>query len=82
MNSKVAEFITYCLIQIANYSLLTTNFRAIAKGNLPMALTTDGLNATLTFFVIRKIAKSDDSTIGWLGYLTGSLIGTTLGMLM
>ena len=78
--NQVGLFCTYAAVQILSYSLLTVNFRAIASGRLPLALLTDGINASLSFFIIRRIAKSEDSFIGWLGYLTGSLIGTTLGM--
>ena len=74
------EFSTYAAVQLLSYFILTINFRAVASNRLPTALFTDGVNATLSFFIIRRIAKSDDSTVGWLGYLCGSLIGTTLGM--
>ncbi len=74
------EFLLFFCIQIFSYSILTVNFRAVANGNLLRALITDGVNAAVGFFVIRKIAKSDDSIVGWAGYVAGSLIGTTIGM--
>ncbi len=74
------DFSLYAIVQCCGYALLTVNFRAIASGRLPLALLTDGINASLAFFIIRRIAKSEDSFIGWLGYLTGSLAGTALGM--
>lgn len=80
MKAKIKEFLTYMIVQIVSYSIITINFRAVADGRLPLALLTDGIGSTLNFFVIRKIAKSEESTIGWLGYFVGSLIGTTLGM--
>ena len=75
------EFLLYFVIQALNYSLLTINFRAVAQGNIPLSLLSDFFNATFSFFIIRHIAKSDDSLVGWAGFVTGSLVGTTLGIL-
>lgn len=63
-----------------SYCLITINFRAVAVGNIPLALLTDGINASLGFFLIRRIAKSEYSLIGWCGYLVGSLAGTAVGI--
>jgi hypothetical protein len=72
------------LCQIVSYCLITINFRAVAQANIPISLFTDGLNSSLVYFVIRKIAKEDNTAqfVGWLGYLTGSLIGTYLGIIL
>lgn len=76
------EFFLFFFIQLASYSILTVNFRAVAHDQIPRALITDGINATFSFFVIRRISKSDDSIVGWAGYVAGSLVGTTIGMLV
>lgn len=80
LRTKLREFLIYFAIQLASYSILTVNVRAIAGQHLAWALATGGLNATLSFWVIRRIAKSEESMIGWLGYVCGSLVGTTLGI--
>lgn len=74
----------FCAIQIMSYALLTLNFRAIAEKNLLVALITDGLNCTLSFFFFRKMLKEKDenSIMNWFGYFVGGLIGTTIGMLI
>jgi hypothetical protein len=74
------EFFIYFLIQLCSYAILTVNFRAVAQGKLIPSLASDAINASFAFFVIRRIAKSEDSTVGWLGYVLGSLVGTTLGL--
>ena len=79
-HKHLREFFLFFMIQILSYSILTVNFRAVANGQLTRALVSDGINATFSFFVIRRIAKSDDSVVGWAGYVAGSLIGTTIGM--
>lgn len=68
------------LCQAASYALLTLNFRSIAAGHVAVALMTDGCNASLAFFILRRIIKADDSTPQFIGYLAGSLLGTTIGM--
>lgn len=80
MRAHARLFAIFFFIQIISYSLLTVNFRAVAQGNLLSSLLTDGINASFAFFIIRKIAKSEDTLSGFLGYVTGSLVGTTIGM--
>jgi len=79
---KFKEFCLYGAVQMLGYALVTVNFRAVASDRLTLALITDGINASLGFFIFRHMIKmkSEDSIIGWLGYLTGSLLGTTIGM--
>lgn len=79
---KVKEFLIYFTLQLFSYCILTVNFRAVAQANIPKSLITDGVNATFSFFVIRRIAKSDDSLVGWLGYVCGSMLGTAIGILV
>jgi hypothetical protein len=40
----------------------------------------DFIIASFNFFVIRKIAKSQDSFHQWLGYAVGGAIGGVLGL--
>lgn len=67
--------------QLVSYTIVTMNFRYVAQGNLAAALATDALHASLSFFVIRRIAQGGAETFApWLGYLLGSLAGTAIGM--
>ena len=75
---KLAAFLF--LAQTMSYAVLTYNYRAIAHGNLYGALVSDALNATFSFFVIKRIAKSDDALVPWMGHVLGSLVGTWIGM--
>jgi hypothetical protein len=36
--------------------------------------------ATFSFFVIKKIATSDNTFHGWLGYALGGVVGSVLGI--
>jgi len=45
-----------------------------------LAAVSDFTIASLNFFVIRKIAKSEDSLHQWLGYVMGSVSGSYLGI--
>jgi hypothetical protein len=75
---KLASFLFFA--QVVSYAVITYNYRAIAHGNLYGALASDALNATFSFFVIKRIAKSDDALVPWMGHVLGSLCGTWIGM--
>jgi uncharacterized membrane protein YfcA len=77
---KLKEASLLALIQIVSYSLLCINYRAVATTQYHQAAITDFMIASLGFFVIRKIAKSEDSLHQWLGYAIGSVIGSYLGI--
>lgn len=80
MKPLKAGFILF-LCQLVAYTLVTMNFRYVAQGNVAYALGTDALHASLSFFVIKRIAQSEDASVGpWLGYLLGSLVGTAIGL--
>ena len=68
------------IIQLVNYSLLVINFRAVAQANYFWSAITDFTIASFSFFVIKKIAKSDDSFHLWLGYSLGGLAGSIVGI--
>jgi len=68
------------LIQCLNYTLLVVNYRAVAQANYFWSALTDFTIASFSFFVIKKIAKSDDSLHLWLGYALGGLAGSILGI--
>jgi len=76
---KLKEASLLALIQIVSYSLLCINYRAVATTQYHQAAITDFMIASLGFFVIRRIAKSEDSLHQWLGYTIGSVIGSYVG---
>ena len=77
---KFKEAAELCIIQIVLYSLLCINYRAIALGHYHWAATSDFVIASMNFFIIRKISKSEDSFHQWLGYVIGSVIGSYVGI--
>jgi uncharacterized membrane protein YfcA len=77
---KLKEASLLALIQIVSYSLLCINYRAVATTHYHQAAITDFMIASLAFFVIRRIAKSEDSLHQWLGYAIGSVIGSYIGI--
>jgi len=80
MNQKLKEALTLFAIQIVLYGILCVNFRAVAQAQYNIAAVSDFLVASLNFFVIRKIAKSEDALHQWVGYVTGSVAGSYLGI--
>ena len=80
MKEKIKEAIILGVIQIVLYSILCMNFRAVAEAHYHEAALTDFLVASMNFFVIRKIAQSTDAFHQWVGYVTGSVIGSDVGI--
>jgi hypothetical protein len=80
MKQKIKEAAILFLIQIASYSLLCVNYRAIAQTQYHLAALTDFTLASMSFFIIRKIARSEDAFHQWLGYVMGSVAGSYLGI--
>lgn len=80
MKTKIKEAALLFCIQIISYSLLCVNFRAVANTDYHEAAITDFMLASLSFFIIRKIARSEDALHQWLGYVAGSVTGSYLGI--
>jgi hypothetical protein len=80
MNTKIKDTLLMFLIQLTSYTLLVINFRAVAHANYFWSGITDFAIASFSFFVIKKIAKSDDSIHLWLGYAFGGLAGSFVGI--
>jgi hypothetical protein len=77
---KYQDALLMFIIQLVNYSLLVINYRAVAQANYFWSAITDFTIASFSFFVIKKIAKSDDSFHLWLGYALGGLAGSITGI--
>jgi hypothetical protein len=80
MSQKIKEAATLFFIQICSYSILCINFRAVAGTQYHLAAITDFAFASMSFFIIRKIARSEDAVHQWLGYVAGSVTGSYLGI--
>jgi glycerol uptake facilitator-like aquaporin len=80
MNTKLKEFSVLFVLQVFGYLLITVNYRAVATGHYTLTALSDFAYASLTFFVIRKIAKSEDQLHQWFGYVCGSVVGSLLGI--
>jgi hypothetical protein len=77
---KYQDSLLMFIIQLVNYSLLVINYRAVAQANYFWSGITDFTIASFSFFVIKKIAKSDDSFHLWFGYALGGLAGSIVGI--
>ena len=80
IKQKIKEASLLFCIQILSYSLLCINFRAVAQTQYHLAALTDFTLASMSFFIIRKIARSDDALHQWIGYVLGSVAGSYLGI--
>jgi len=80
MITKLKEASLLACIQIVSYSLICINYRAVATTQYHEAALTDFMIASMSFFVIRKIARSEESLHQWLGYAIGSVAGSYIGI--
>jgi hypothetical protein len=79
---KVKEFFLFFGIQLLMYLLLVINYIAVSKINYGVTVATDFTIASFNFFVVRKIAKSEDSFHQWAGYAFGGALGGVLGLML
>jgi len=80
MKTKIKEASLLFFIQVASYSFLCINYRAVAQTQYHLAAITDFTLASMSFFIIRKIARSEDALHQWLGYVLGSVARSYLGI--
>ena len=79
-NQSTKESIVLFFVQVVMFSVLCVNFRAIASAQYNLAAVSDFIIASIQFFVIKRIAGSDDSIKHWAGYALGSVAGSYLGI--
>jgi hypothetical protein len=80
MRQKIKEAATLFAVQLFSYSLLCINYRAVAETQYHLSALTDFTLASMSFFIIRKIARSEDALHQWIGYVVGSVAGSYLGI--
>jgi hypothetical protein len=66
--------------QMLSFAIITINYRAVAQASYIWSASTDIVVAGLSYFVVRRIAKSKDSIFQWIGFTLGSAIGTIIGI--
>lgn len=80
MTSKAKEASVVAVVQFGLYLLLCVNFRAVAQADMGVALISDAAIAAMQFFVLRSIAKAEEPTYLFSGYVLGSVLGTAAGI--
>ena len=66
--------------QMLSFAIITINYRAVAQANYLLSVLSDVVVAGLSYFVVRKIAKSKDSIAQWIGFTIGIATGTAIGI--
>ena len=77
---KFKEAFILFIVQIVLYSILCINYRAVAQAQYHLAALTDFMIGSMSFFIIRKISRSEDSLHQWIGYALGCVAGSYLGI--
>lgn len=80
MKSKLTNFLVFFVIQVYSYAMIVFNYRMVAQGDYFKAIASDGVYSGVNWFVIRKIAKTEECYYGFAGYVTGCMVGSALGI--
>lgn len=74
-------FLLMAGVQFLSYLNLTINFRAIAAGNTLASMLTDAVASAVSYFIIRKVSKTED---GWalVGMIVGGSLASALGIFL
>lgn len=75
------DFWWFVMSQTILYSLFYLATRSAMQAHLSSALAFDAMYATVNYWAIRKISKSENPSVDFSGYLIGSLLGTVVGVL-
>lgn len=78
--NKLKEFFILFFIQLISFGIICINLRAVADGKYMLSATTDFIISAMNFFVIKKISDSGDTLHKWIGYTTGSVAGSFVGI--
>ena len=77
---KLRNALIFFVVQVFNYSAVAIYTRLVAQAATIPAVTLDAVFAGVNFFIIRRIAKSEEDWMGFLGYTVGAALGTFLGI--
>jgi hypothetical protein len=66
--------------QMISFAIITINYRAVNQANYFWSASTDLVVAGISYFVIVKISKSNNSICQRIGFAVGSAIGTIIGI--
>ncbi len=66
--------------QMLSFAIITINYRAVAQASYVWSVLTDLIVGGLSYFVVKKIAKSKESKAQWIGFAIGSGVGTAIGI--
>ncbi|HOD62465.1 MAG TPA: hypothetical protein PKG96_10250 [Bacilli bacterium] len=81
--NNIKEGIVLFGAQMTSFAVISINYRAIAQANYLWSVLTDIVVASISFFVVRRIAKSNANSIAqWIGFTIGSAVGTVIGILV
>jgi hypothetical protein len=80
IDKRLRDALILFILQVVNYSLLVINYRAVAQAHYFWTGVSDFVLASFSFFVIKKVASSDNTFHGWLGYALGGLVGSLVGI--
>jgi hypothetical protein len=67
-------------IQFVIYVMVCINYRSVAQARYLESAISEFAIATLNYLVIKKIASTGNSTLQWMAYSLGTVLGSLLGI--
>ena len=67
-------------IQFVIYVMVCINYRSVAQARYIESAISEFAIATLNYLVIKKIASTGNSTLQWMAYSLGTVLGSLLGI--
>lgn len=80
MTSELKESFLMFFVQVFSYTMVCINMRAVAQTDYAVACTSDAIIASAHFFIIKKLANSPNNIYQWIGFTSGSVVGSALGI--
>lgn len=78
--TRLQTFLLFFTIQFVNFGIWVLDVRFVSQANYTLAVISDALYCTLNFALIRKIAQTEETWTGYLGYTLGGVAGTIVGI--
>ncbi len=75
------DFFLMMGVQFLSYAILTINYRAISAANTPLAMVTDACAVAMSFFIVRKVVRTE-SYVTLAGMMIGGSLAAAFGIWM
>lgn len=80
MRKRILNALVLFSVQLFNYAAVAIYTRFVSQADYLRSCSLDAVFALVNFFVIKRIATSDNDWISIVAYVVGSSLGTFIGI--